>query len=118
MPSKNIINKTQNENRFENEKGKPEMTDKHDFKAALEKLETKGRVKTLGSEFFFSTEECLTIQSALRIADRLQSGEVSEFMAKKGAQEFYGGRSNTPEGVFKAMAAQMIKEENQNEQIN
>lgn len=54
------------------------MTDKLDFAGALNKLETKGRVSVLGSDFSFTTQECETIHIALTVLDKMQRGEINE----------------------------------------
>lgn len=53
--------------------------------------------------------EVKTIQTALRIADRLQSGEVSDEMMEVGYSE--GDGCTYASSVFKAMAKELIKEE-------
>lgn len=84
------------------------MTDKYDFKTALEEV--------LQMEEVFSRlaqkETWPAIQTALRLADRLQSGEVSvgmvdACMSVYCPEKTHRGRKKK---YFKAMAAQMIKE--------
>ncbi len=87
------------------------MTDKHDFKAALDAIENDKQIdRTLDQVTDGHLE---TIQTALRLADRLQSGEVSEGMLRVWADreitEWPNHKAEITED-FKAMAAQMLKE--------
>ena len=101
------------------------MTDKYDFKAALEAFNNGfiGHPLEMNTpdeptpdvsicEFQLDPQDAATITTALRLADRLQSGEVSEEMTQAG-QVQYHIISDTSKIVFKAMAAQMIKEESE-----
>lgn len=72
------------------------MTEQHDFKSALD-----------DDPLYWRATHKETIQTALRLADKLQSGEVSEGMMNVLKNE-YG--LVTYKDIFKAMAAQMIKE--------
>jgi len=78
-----------------------EMTDKHDFEGALKRIEEAQSWRDA-----FTIQEQAAIQTALRLAHRLQNGEVSENMREEGYIANIG-----PAGTFTAMAAQMIKEE-------
>lgn len=92
------------------------MTDKHDFKAALEVFIEQNQCNDdeHSAHSMVGMEEHITIQTALRLADRLQSGDVSDDIIKPLLP-----RGMKPDGVwakemiedFKAMTAQMIKEE-------
>lgn len=80
------------------------MTSKNDYKGILELFsEDETEVTILrGSE----ADE--TIQKALRIADRLQSGDVSAAMKRKG-QDAYCGHNHISH-VFKPMGQQLLKD--------
>lgn len=93
------------------------MTDKTDYKAALEIVEKHiAEIKrvngAISAPVWIDADVAKTVQEALEIADRMQSGEVSEGMirAAKDAQ-FYKGieREDLCEN-FKAMTAQLLKE--------
>lgn len=79
------------------------MTDKHDFSAALESLDAC----RYWYEDKLGVERTEAIQTALRIADRLQRGDVSEEMQRAAYSVDPKVRTN----IFKAMAKQMIEEE-------
>lgn len=84
------------------------MTNKHDFKAALDGYKRAKDNFDINVWLNTYVEEFVT---ALRIADRLQSGEVSLEMAD--AFRGYLDDGNSVElisNVFKAMAQQLIKE--------
>ncbi len=92
------------------------MKDKHDFKAALSGVNYLLTQQTcIGN---LSPDDMAAIQYALRLAERLQSGEVSEEMIKDGHDEMLlatlegnvSGDNRPIIKAFKAMAAQMIKE--------
>lgn len=91
------------------------MSDKHDFKTAL--VWWQIQLKKYPQE----QAQDAAIQTALRIADRLSSGEVSEEMATEGIKvmsaEFPQHIEPTqailigqPKSIFKAMTQQLIKE--------
>lgn len=88
------------------------MSDEYDFKAALDGY---GRGKANGDlTTWFSINEKLFIK-ALRIADRLQSGEVSEGMYKAFRDTWierdrYFNKRKRLQDQFKAMATQLMKE--------
>ena len=92
------------------------MTQQHDFKAALEDFKSiesdinmmKSLTHTSQPAYIDGSIEVSTykaIQAALRMADRVQSGEVSEDMREEGYAANIG-----PAGTFKAMPAQLTKE--------
>jgi hypothetical protein len=70
--------------------------EKHDFKAALEHIEQEMQLR--------EHPDLPVIATALRLASRLQSGEVSEGMLR------VGGKRIARKSLFRAMAQQMIKE--------
>lgn len=81
------------------------MTDKHDFKGALDALYNPYNG--------LSDKHRHVCELALRIADRLQSGEVSVDMllASDGQHEYNAYLSDEDaKMIFKAMAQQMMKE--------
>jgi hypothetical protein len=85
-----------------------------DFKKTLESWVWCISHNNLDQETFEDLEK--TIRLALRIAERLQSGEVSEGMHKAAGEynnrcaiENYGGCADA-EGLYYAMAQQLIKE--------
>ena len=79
----------------------------HDFKAALDRADVECKDHNNVNEDLRLWQ---AIQTALRIADRLQRGDVSEEMCLQGFSHFNGAYHTRP--IFKAMAAQLIKEEN------
>lgn len=88
--------------------------------------EPQAHGKILGerSSAYMHDEEIASIRSALRIADRLQSGEVSEGMVNFGTEHASSGCYAMPDTqtsieelnkdavteCFKAMAVELIKE--------
>ena len=80
------------------------MTNKHDFKAAENMLELWNGKDDLQFSNMVLNKHKEAIQTALRIADRLRGGEVSDEMMEAGSHF-------ATENLFKAMATQMIKEE-------
>jgi hypothetical protein len=93
------------------------MTDKHDFKGAFRKFSLLTTKSYIGDRY----EECGganvdTILKALKIADRLQSGEVSNEMAWFDSDtDFTKGKAfsisqHERRELFKAMSQQLIKE--------
>lgn len=64
------------------------------------------KIKQYGLEY----SDYETIKTALRLADRLQSGEVSGEMIVKGLDKYHQHDLFYADAVFKAMAAQMISE--------
>ena len=89
------------------------MPNKHDFKAALEEVGNGLEIsKEIGDNE--NVEFLTTIKTALRITDRLQSGEVSEGVegvAWNTLDEGVFRAGLKPVKLFKAMAARLIKEE-------
>ena len=91
------------------------MTDKHDYKGVREaiKSQTDGFDKNFdwsGLMMMFDGKHLGTVLTALRIADKLQSGEVSEEIISQLKSD--GWTLNDlffAENFFKAMAAEMIK---------
>ena len=83
------------------------MTDKHDYKGALGLAEY--HPSTWSDEDWEKSKH--TFKAALKIADRLQSGEVSEGMIWA-ATQLQKGRSEcaSPRSVFRVMTAQLLKE--------
>ena len=84
-----------------------------DFNITVDFIKNIGRVSSLHkNDFFPKNGHIEVIQAALRIADRLQSGEVSHKMEIKGLKmppdEF--GTHPWPDDVFKAMSGQLIEE--------
>lgn len=96
------------------------MTDtKTEYAALAQKIATKGRVKTLGSDFFFTTQECERLYDAVRLADALERGPSLEMLNAAPDEWFYTlawdrkkPRSFTDhkEGIFQAMIQQLKKE--------
>ena len=95
------------------------MHDTHDFAGALEWFEAcckedKNELLDAGleiSDYYLESEQ--TIQTALRIADRLQRGDVSKTAESKGvAIRYYQDKQNckNTKELFKAMAQRLIKE--------
>lgn len=88
------------------------MTQEHDFKTALADLES---YQNGNYDVDLVLEDNFTaIQTALRLADRLQSNEVSKGVEKTGVdlrfiQDQRDNYKNTAM-IFKAMSAQLIKE--------
>lgn len=81
---------------------------KHDFKAALYDFESS-------DQSILQEGNYETIKTALRLADRLQSGEVSGEMIfeAKNLRDRIQDEDPSDELRFKAMAEQMIKEESE-----
>lgn len=87
------------------------MTNKHDYKAALEWVET-------AADFLPShmKQHYKATQSALRLADRLQSGDEGISMSMTNIGEaitykaFSKGYAASEDEVFKAMTTRMMKE--------
>lgn len=92
------------------------MTDKHDFKAALEDIPIIKSNPVTPEDFnkaiAWAEKYHDTFLAALRLADRLQSGEVSEDACIAALRELKGKNVtlNTVEGCCKAMSAQLLKE--------
>lgn len=102
------------------------MDKQYDFKAALAAMKIEfAQFDTFGTTYrvvHFNDEpnHIKALKAALRLADRLQSGEVSHSVACAGMwaacdmeyDEYNDLSISTDDaaGVFKAMAAQMIKE--------
>lgn len=93
------------------------MKNKHDFKAALDELNNPNSALSYGLSYSEGTRK--TIQLALRIAERLQSGEVSDDMAMAGqcvpiTPDSWVADFQTAgvasEDIYKTMSAQLIKE--------
>lgn len=79
------------------------MTDKHDFKAALEALPEKGKVFMYEEDAnLYIDDHQETIQTALRIADRLASGvvsiEISELGEARHSKITYSGITGDKRG--------------------
>ena len=87
------------------------MTNKHDYKGGSEALTTDTPVARVLREML-DVRFYGAIQSALRIADRVQSGEVSEGMINACCPNRTLSKQNKQllSKDFKAMTAQMIKE--------
>ena len=86
----------------------------HDFNAALEELGSLNLWPSFSKEMGAVTTNYLlqnkkTIQTALRLADRLQRGDVSEEMDQIGRETLLKYGNGTQE-MFQAMAAQLLKE--------
>tara|TARA_R110000744_G_C18862736_1_gene504198 strand:+ start:198 stop:497 length:300 start_codon:yes stop_codon:yes gene_type:complete len=84
-----------------------------DFNITVDFIEDIGTIASLNkNDFFPKNEHIELIRTALRIADRLQSGGVSHKMEIKALElprdEF--GTHPWPDDVFKAMAGQLIEE--------
>lgn len=83
-----------------------------DFKGALDDLDVASREAIKAGFSFWDDPLNVTIQTALRVADRLQSGEVSDEMYKKSEEhDILYHRVASHDDIFKAMAKQLIKEE-------
>ena len=80
------------------------MKDKHDFNHDLPDAEGDRQLDQVLQSYGTDLE---TVKFAMSIADRLQSGEISEEMVNAGyllgTHAFYAE-------IFKAMAAELIKE--------
>ena len=93
------------------------MTDNHDFKAALvglialrDSTALTPKVDEIYKEFY---RQIPTIQFALRLADKLQKGEVSKEMENKGSHLRYvqdNQNCKNTANVFRAMTEKMMKE--------
>lgn len=84
------------------------MTDEFDFDGALEAYEAD----VVGNNEFgymnWVQDNAEEIQAALRLAARLQSGEVSEDMRRAGVNNF--DLPKNVDVIFEAMAQQLLKE--------
>ena len=77
----------------------------HDFKATLMVMDDQVQ------EGIFATENYDAIQYALRLADRLQNGEISDAAVWEGMiLQKHKSACPSPRDVFKALTAQMMKE--------
>jgi hypothetical protein len=86
------------------------MTNKHDYKGGSEALTTDTPVARVLREML-DVRFYGAIQSALRIADRVQSGEVSFKMCEQFFDYIDDGTDEKMVcDIYKAMTAQMIKE--------
>lgn len=79
----------------------------HDFEAVLQEFEMSEHSLSGGLYLEPYTE---IIHTALRIADRLQSGEVSDGMYVAGSEANVGPRLTSHSYIYQAMAKQLIKE--------
>ena len=80
------------------------MTQEYDFKGALDAIDNFTNAVN-GGEVVFTVAQCAeTIKFALRLADKLQSSEVSEGMNK------VGWNRQHPDAIFKAMTKQLLEE--------
>jgi predicted heme/steroid binding protein len=88
------------------------VDNKHDYKAVLENLPKNNTPQMTIACWFDRNEQ--TIKSALRIAVKLQSGDVSDEAASNGlhaAIKDYGTDvTDEYKAAFKAMAAQVMEE--------
>ncbi len=86
------------------------MTAKHDFKEEIKEfdLSAVGKDDEGNILFALSPDQIDAHNKALRLADRLHRGAVSEEMVGAG---YLRGTHALYSDVFKTMAAQMIKEE-------
>lgn len=84
------------------------QNDKHGFKQTLNGIE--GQTLFDANREQLSPKEMKAIRTALRLADRLQSGEVGDAVMKAGWEQIYPSDRATPNMVFKAMAQQLLKE--------
>jgi hypothetical protein len=85
----------------------------YDFKAALEFTNDKLNFGVMMKDGMVWQEETETIQTALRLADRLQRGEVSKEMLNSCYDELRTTQESfKPPAwhIFSSMAAQMMKE--------
>jgi len=92
------------------------MTNKHNYEAALEDVSRQHTSSKSSYNILIDNKHA--IQSALRLADRLQKGEVSDEMLRAACAhpDQLGGEKYIPQITakkFKAMSAQLIKEETQ-----
>jgi hypothetical protein len=83
------------------------MMNKHDFKTVLENLETKGRVRVFGSDFFFSTQQCEAIRTALKQAIERENleGFVHNFIIECG----YGDKATNFADAFALMKTDLTE---------
>ena len=88
------------------------MTNKHDYAAAIAWWENFQSGDWDNLLFDLSTQE--TIQSALRLSERLQSGDITQKMSSVGKYVLKGSVDESERrqalSVFKAMVAQLLKE--------